>query len=113
MSNPYPDTPIPPEEYRLFTHQSEPVLRSYRLARINLASVLPFFVLLSVYHTGIALTFAVIGGIVALFFLRKKYDLKAAAVPLMCALSGSAIGVFLISPLVKTTEIIREAYRGF
>jgi hypothetical protein len=97
----------------MFTNQSEPVLRSYPQARISMAVLLPFFALLPVFHTGIALVFAVAEGIAALFPLRKKYGLKGAAVPFMCAITGIAIGAFLIAPLVTPTDILREAYRGF
>jgi hypothetical protein len=109
----YPDTPAPPEEYLVFTSQDETVLRSYRAARISMAVFLPFFSLMPVFHIGIALICAFAGGITALFMLRKKYGLKAAAAPLICALSGTAIGIFLITPLVTPTELIQEAYRGF
>jgi hypothetical protein len=97
----------------MFSAQSEAVLRSCRLARISMAAVLPPFAILAVFHTGIALVLAVAGGIAALFMLRKKYGLKAAAAPLVCALSGAAAGVFLIAPLVTPMELITEAYRGF
>jgi hypothetical protein len=110
---PYSDTPVPPEEYLMFAGQGEAVLRSYRLARISMAAGLPLFALLSVFHAGIAVALAVTGGLAALFILRKKYSLKEAAAPLICALCGAVTGVFLIAPLVKPTEIIQEAYRGF
>jgi hypothetical protein len=109
----YPDTPVPPEEYRLFAGQGAPVLRSYRLARTSMAVALPSFALLSLYHAGIALALAAAGGTAALFLLRKKYGWKGAAVPFLCALAGVAAGVLFLSPLVKPTEIIQEAYRGF
>jgi hypothetical protein len=113
ISKPYSDTPVPPEEYLMFSSQPKEVLRSYRLARISMAAILPSFALLSVFHTGIALIFAVAGGIAILFPLRKKYGLKAAVVPLVCALSGAAVGAFLIAPLVTPRELIKEAHRGF
>jgi hypothetical protein len=113
VSKPYPDIPIHPEEYLTFSTQPEPVLRSYRLARISMAAILPPFALLSVFHTGLALVFAVAGGITALFPLRKKYGLKAAAAPLICALSGAAVGAFLIAPLAAPVKLIQEAYFGF
>jgi hypothetical protein len=113
VSKPYPDIPIPPEEYLLFSSQGEPVLRRYRLARISMAVFLPVFTLLSVFHTGIALIFAVAGGIAALFPLRKKYGLKEAVVPFICAIAGIAIGAFLIAPLVTPAKLIQEAYFGF
>lgn len=114
ISKPYPDTPVPPEEYRMFADQGEAVLRSYRLARITMAVGLPLSAFLAVCHTGTALTLAVTGGIAALFLLRKKYGLKVAAAPLICTLCGAVIGAFLIAPLVKPAElIIQEVYRGF
>ena len=102
-----------PDEYRMFANQPEAVLRSYRLARISMAAALPAFALLAVFHAGIAFVLAALGGTAALFFLRKKYGLKVAALPLICALAGAAVGAVLIAPLVKPTEIIQEAYRGF
>jgi hypothetical protein len=113
VPKPYHDIPIPPEEYLLFSSQGEPVLRRYRLARISMAAILPFFAFLSVFHTGLALVLAVAGGTAALFPLRKKYGLKGALVPLICALSGTAVGAFLIAPLVTPAKLIQEAYRGF
>lgn len=108
-----PGTPIPPEEYRIFTNQPKEVLRSYRLARISMETVLPFFVLITVFHTGISLTLAAAGGIAALIPLRKKYGLKGAVVPLFCAIAGVLIGALLIRPLIRPTEILKEVYRGF
>jgi ABC-type Fe3+-siderophore transport system permease subunit len=113
VTKPYQDTPISPEEYRLFTNQGEPVLRLYRLARINMAATLPFFIFLSVFHAGIAMALALTGGITVLFLLRRKYGLKGAAAPLICALTGTAIGVFLFTPLIHATLIIQEAHHGF
>jgi hypothetical protein len=78
-----------------------------------MATALPFFALLAAFHAGIALTLAVIGGAAALPLLRKKYGLKAAAAPLLCALSGAALGVFLIAPLTRPTAILQEACHGF
>jgi hypothetical protein len=102
-----------PDEYRMFTRQPEAVLRSYRLARISMAAALPSFALLAVFHAGIAFALAVAGGAAALFPLRKKYGLKGAAVPLICALAGAAVGAILIAPLVHPVELIQEAHRGF
>jgi hypothetical protein len=102
-----------PDEYRIFTNQPQAVLRSYRLARISMAAALPAFALLAVFHTGIAFALAAAGGSAALLLLRKKYGLKGAALPLICALAGVALGAVLITPLVKPTELIGEAYRGF
>jgi hypothetical protein len=110
---PYPDIPVSPEEYRMFSNQPERVLRSYRLARISMAVFLPSFALLSVFHTGIVLVLAVAGGIAALFPLRKKYGLKGTAVPFICAIAGIAIGVFIIAPLAAPVKLIQEAYFGF
>jgi hypothetical protein len=110
---PRPDDAAAAEERRMFANQGEPILRSYRLARISMATALPFFALLAAFHAGIALTLAVIGGGAALLLLRKQYGLKAAAAPLLCALSGAVLGVFLIVPLTRPTAILREAYHGF
>jgi hypothetical protein len=101
------------EEYRLFANQPPAVLRSYRLARISMAAALPVFAVLAVFHAGAACTLAAAGGTAAVFFLRKKYGLKGAAAPLICAIAGAALGVFLIAPLVTAVELIPEAYRGF
>jgi hypothetical protein len=76
-------------------------------------TVLPFFVLITVFHTGISLTLAAAGGIAALIPLRKKYGLKGAVVPLFCAIAGVLIGALLIRPLIRPTEILKEVYRGF
>jgi hypothetical protein len=97
----------------MFAGQGEPVLRSYRLARISMAIALPSFALLSAIHAGGALALAAAGGIAALLLLRKSHGLKAAAAPLICALSGAALGAFLIVPLTKPTAMLREAYFGF
>ena len=102
-----------PDEYRMFANQPEAVLRSYRLARISMAAALPAFALLAVFHAGIAFVLAALGGTAALFPLRKKYGLKGAALPLICALAGAAIGAVLIAPLVHPVELIQEAHRGF
>jgi hypothetical protein len=108
-----PDAPVPAEEYRMFANQGEAALRSYRLARISMAIALPTFAPLAAFHAGLALALAVAGGIAALLLLRKNYGLKAAAAPLLCALSGAALGAFLIAPLAKPTAMLQEAYFGF
>jgi hypothetical protein len=112
-AKPCPDTPVPPEEYRMFTDQPATVLRSYQLARTAMAAALPAFAFLAVIHAGIALALAVTAGGAALFLLRKKYGLRAAAAPLICALCGAVIGALFIAPLVKPAELMQEAYRGF
>jgi hypothetical protein len=69
--------------------------------------------LLAMFHAGIALALAVMGGGTALLLLRKKYGLKAAAAPLLCALAGVVLGFFFIVPLARPTAILREARHGF
>jgi hypothetical protein len=107
------DTPIPAEEYRLFANQPESVLRAYRLARTSMAIGLPSFALIAILHPIFAFGFAVAVGITALLLLRKKYGWKGAVVPLICALSGVAVGVLFIAPLLDQALIIKEVCHGF
>jgi hypothetical protein len=107
-TDPYADTPIPVEEYRLFSRQPKSVLRSYGLAKISMAVGLPLFSILNLFHTGIAIALAAVGGITAFFLLRGKYGTKGALAPLLCAFSGIALGVMILTPLVKHLNSISE-----
>ncbi|GHV25540.1 hypothetical protein FACS189498_3860 [Spirochaetia bacterium] len=102
--------PIPLEEYRIFTSQPEAVLQSYRIARICMFTVFPFFMVLSTFQYYISLIVAGIGGISLLMILWKKFGGKGAASPLIAALAGIAAGQLIISPALRHIQVIKEAF---
>ena len=101
-----------PEEYRVFSQQPEKVLACYSLARRCMAVVMPLSAVAAAYKPALALAFSCAAGVTGFLFLRKKYGVKGALVPLLCALAGIAIGLCLLSPLRFHVQILKDAYHG-
>jgi len=108
---------IPPslhiDERCLFTSQGEEVLKSYRIARLCLAAVLPCFSILTLFFTYITLAFSLALGISLFLLFRKKYGNKAAAAPGITALIGTGIGFFLLPCFLSHGIILKGGFHGF
>jgi hypothetical protein len=100
------------EEYRIFQSQPGEVLARYALAKYCMAIITPPSALAAAYSPLLALSLPLAGGVTGFLFLRKKYGLKGALVPLLCALAGILIGLYILSPILSHARALREAYRG-
>jgi hypothetical protein len=101
-----------PEEYLMFRRQPEKVLACYALARRCMAVVMPLSAIAAVYTPALALALSCAAGAAGFLFLRKKYGIKGALVPLLCSLAGIPIGLSLLSPLLFHVRALKDAYRG-
>jgi hypothetical protein len=101
-----------PEEYRMFRNQPERVLACYALAKRCMAVVMPLSALAAVYSPLLALGLSLAGGVTGFLFLRKKYGVKGALVPLLCSLAGIPIGLYILSPLLSHARTLKEAFGG-
>ena len=100
------------EEYRIFRDQPEKVLACYALVRRCMAVVMPLSAIAAAYKPALALALSCAAGAAGFLFLRKKYGVKGALVPLLCSLAGIAIGLFLLSPMRSHLRALKEVYRG-
>lgn len=109
---PVDTTPYQAEEYLLFPSQPAMVLQQYALTKTSMALAIPVFSGITLFHIEVALALAFAAGIIAFLLLYKKYGVKGAAAPGICALSGVAIGYCILSPLTQYATNIKEVYRG-
>jgi hypothetical protein len=100
------------EEYRLFADQPATVLQQYSVTKKSMALGIPVCACITVFHIEIALVLALAGGLIAFLLLYKKYGVKGAAAPGICALAGVLIGRYLIHPLIQYAAAIQEVYHG-
>jgi hypothetical protein len=100
------------EEYRIFRSQPEEVLARYALAKHCMAVITTLTALAAAYSPLLALFLPLAGGGAGFLFLRKKYGVKGALVPLLCALAGILIGLYILSPILSHVRALQEAYRG-
>jgi hypothetical protein len=101
-----------PEEYRVFRGQPEAVLLRYSLVKRCMAVVMPLSAVAAVFNVTLALALSLAGGGIGFLFLRKKYGVKGALVPLLCSLAGFLTGIAVLSPLFSHVLALKEAYGG-
>jgi hypothetical protein len=101
-----------PEEYQMFQRQPEKVLVCYSLAKYCMAVIMPLSALAAVYNLVLALVLSLAGGVTGFLFLRKKYGVKRALVPLICSLAGVLIGLYVAAPMLSHALALKEAFRG-
>jgi hypothetical protein len=101
-----------PEEYQMFRNQPEKVLACYSLAKYCMAVIMPLSALAAVYNLALALVLSCSGGVTGFLFLRKKYGVKGALVPLICSLAGVLTGLYVAAPMLSHARALKEAFRG-
>jgi hypothetical protein len=106
-----PDTPSV-DEYRLFHNQPHAVLQSYAVARKSMALIIPVTALVSLANVYLAIAATLIISIARFLLLFPRYGMKGAVTPFLCAAMETAIGVFLLDPIMTHLFTIRRVLHG-
>jgi hypothetical protein len=100
------------DEYRLFQDQPYAVLQSYAVARKSMAVIIPATALVSAVNIYLAAALSLVIGIAGFLLLFSRYGAKGAVTPFLCAVTGTAIGIFLLEPVVTHLLTIRRVFYG-